>query len=306
MMKLKRLFFLRQRKRRNMGCITAVSSCQEIQQKQSRSGYITSTARCGLIYTLKGFVFMKNMQVTYLNHSGFLVETEGWNLLFDYFPDDAAPGEPGYLTPEQLPRDKGLAVFVSHSHHDHFYAGLSDWRKARPDLLLFCSSETPLPPAPNTFPMEGDAGMQLTRETGRPPLQVSTLPSTDLGWGRRGIFPCTTPAISTTGIGRGNRRRKTPPCPPPMPLRWKSCGGCISTRLFCPWIPVRSRITCGACWVSGRSAGRTRCFRCISGETTTFLIKWKRTAGRCASAGLSAGSPIGERPLYCDYRISIQ
>ncbi|MDD6032027.1 MAG: MBL fold metallo-hydrolase [Oscillospiraceae bacterium] len=124
---------------------------------------------------------MKHVQVTYLNHSGFLVETEGWNLLFDYFPDDAAPGEPGYLTPEQLPRDKGLAVFVSHSHHDHFYAGLSDWRKARPDLLLFCSSETPLPPAPNTFPMEGDAGMQLTRETGRPPLQVSTLPSTDLG-----------------------------------------------------------------------------------------------------------------------------
>nr|WP_294492130.1 MBL fold metallo-hydrolase [uncultured Mediterraneibacter sp.] len=50
------------------------------------------------------------MKVTYLKHSGFLVETEELYLLFDYykgaFPD--------------WNRDKKMLVFVSHGHYDHF------------------------------------------------------------------------------------------------------------------------------------------------------------------------------------------
>lgn len=50
------------------------------------------------------------MKVTYIKHSGYLVETEKSYFLFDYWQGD-------------LPRlnyDKTLYVFSSHAHHDHF------------------------------------------------------------------------------------------------------------------------------------------------------------------------------------------
>lgn len=50
------------------------------------------------------------MRITYLGHSGFLVETKGHYLLFDYYT--------GKL-PVFLP-EKKLTVFVSHSHQDHY------------------------------------------------------------------------------------------------------------------------------------------------------------------------------------------
>ena len=49
------------------------------------------------------------MQVTFLNHSGFLVELEQVLLLFDWWKHPLPP----------LP-DKPLLVFASHSHEDHF------------------------------------------------------------------------------------------------------------------------------------------------------------------------------------------
>ena len=49
------------------------------------------------------------MRITYLHHSGFLVELEACCLIFDYF-------ETG-LT--RLP-DKPVLVFASHAHHDHY------------------------------------------------------------------------------------------------------------------------------------------------------------------------------------------
>lgn len=50
------------------------------------------------------------MKITYLGHSGFLVETKEHDLLFDYYT--------GKL-PAFLP-EKKLTVFVSHSHQDHY------------------------------------------------------------------------------------------------------------------------------------------------------------------------------------------
>lgn len=50
------------------------------------------------------------MKITYLGHSGFLAETKGHYLLFDYYT--------GKL-PVFLP-EKKLIVFVSHSHQDHY------------------------------------------------------------------------------------------------------------------------------------------------------------------------------------------
>ena len=50
------------------------------------------------------------MKVTYLDHSGFLVEMEQAYFLFDYYRG----------TIPELNKEKPLVVFVSHSHGDHY------------------------------------------------------------------------------------------------------------------------------------------------------------------------------------------
>lgn len=50
------------------------------------------------------------MKTTYLNHCGFTVELQEMTLLFDYYKG----------TIPELPVEKPLYVFVSHSHKDHF------------------------------------------------------------------------------------------------------------------------------------------------------------------------------------------
>lgn len=50
------------------------------------------------------------LHVTYLYHSGFLVETENCFCLFDYYKGTLPPLDP----------DKPVLVFVSHSHEDHY------------------------------------------------------------------------------------------------------------------------------------------------------------------------------------------
>lgn len=50
------------------------------------------------------------IKVTYLGHSGFLAELEDAYLLFDYYKGELPKMDP----------DKKMAVFVSHSHYDHY------------------------------------------------------------------------------------------------------------------------------------------------------------------------------------------
>lgn len=50
------------------------------------------------------------MNITYIGHSGFLVETETENYLFDYYKGQIP----------EMERDKPLFVFASHRHEDHF------------------------------------------------------------------------------------------------------------------------------------------------------------------------------------------
>lgn len=55
------------------------------------------------------------MRVTYISHSGYLVELERVALIFDWWKGEVA-----------LPTDKPTVAFASHAHHDHY----------NPDLLF--------------------------------------------------------------------------------------------------------------------------------------------------------------------------
>lgn len=116
---------------------------------------------------------MLHTKVTYLNHSGFLVETPSWLLVFDYYPEGAS--SKGILRPEAFVPDKGLAVFISHSHHDHFSPEVLSWRRFRPDRLLFAGADLPLRPDRTSFVMRG--GDQAAADG----IRVTALESTDLG-----------------------------------------------------------------------------------------------------------------------------
>ncbi|WP_028828403.1 MBL fold metallo-hydrolase [Proteocatella sphenisci] len=63
------------------------------------------------------------MVIKYLFHSGFLINTDKYTLVFDYFEDNCKKknnSECGRLTPEDFSDDKTVVFFVSHAHYDHF------------------------------------------------------------------------------------------------------------------------------------------------------------------------------------------
>ena len=61
------------------------------------------------------------MKVTYIQHSGFLVETHRYYFIFDYFKGDLP----------QLKLDKPVYVFSSHSHDDHYNKAIFDLLKSK-------------------------------------------------------------------------------------------------------------------------------------------------------------------------------
>ena len=60
-----------------------------------------------------------SIQITFLNHSGFAVETDSKVLIFDYYKDPS-----GTVAAYEKAGKKPLWFFVSHWHEDHFNRGI--------------------------------------------------------------------------------------------------------------------------------------------------------------------------------------
>lgn len=58
------------------------------------------------------------MKVTYIDHSGFMIELEHTILIFDYYRGDIPSFDP----------NKKVYVFASHSHQDHFNREILGWQ----------------------------------------------------------------------------------------------------------------------------------------------------------------------------------
>lgn len=91
------------------------------------------------------------MLVTYLYHSGFAVELEKHVLVFDYYSGETGSevyiSETGMPQKIELPvwnKDKQIAVFVSHKHHDHFDMKIFDMAKQYPHIHFFLGSDVKL------------------------------------------------------------------------------------------------------------------------------------------------------------------
>lgn len=106
------------------------------------------------------------MKVTYLYHSGFMVEEEDTVLIFDYFKGELpAFGE-----------NKQVYVFASHRHYDHYKKKIYDWREICPNITYILSDDIP---AKKYMDHTVFIGPNSEREIGS--IKVRTLKSTDEG-----------------------------------------------------------------------------------------------------------------------------
>jgi len=120
------------------------------------------------------------MKVTYIAHSGFLVEWERFYTLFDFWKGELPPL-----------KDKPLLVFASHSHEDHFDPRIFKLLKEYPDVSFYLSHDIRL--ATRHWEKLGvtdevyahvthlRVDSVLATEVADEPLTIRTIQSTDAG-----------------------------------------------------------------------------------------------------------------------------
>lgn len=113
------------------------------------------------------------VRVTYLDHSGFIVETADHILVFDYYRD------PAQVVTGALEAKKNLYFFATHAHGDHFNPAIATWQEQATAYIL-CSDIREVGGLPTVqsdkvhylSPYE-----QLTHQA----IQITTYGSTDQG-----------------------------------------------------------------------------------------------------------------------------
>ena len=106
------------------------------------------------------------MRITYLDHSGYVVEYEDTVLIFDYYFGELPVFD----------QQKKIYVFSSHGHLDHFVEQIFDWEKHYPQITYILSDDIEAAgPEGKTISI----GAHQTLHTGE--IEIQTLRSTDEG-----------------------------------------------------------------------------------------------------------------------------
>lgn len=81
------------------------------------------------------------MRLTYIYHSGFAIETEGYTILIDYFKDTGKTPDTGFVHDELLRRAGTLYILSSHFHPDHFNPDVLKWKEIKSDIKYIFSKD---------------------------------------------------------------------------------------------------------------------------------------------------------------------
>lgn len=122
------------------------------------------------------------MKITYIGHSGFLVEMEQVYLLFDYYKGKIP----------NLNREKKLFIFVSHKHQDHYNRDIWNLKEQYEDAHVILSKDVPFSARQRgLLGISEEDCARVTRvrandsyllsDRTENPIQINTLKSTDLG-----------------------------------------------------------------------------------------------------------------------------
>ena len=130
------------------------------------------------VWIMKG----RNMQVTYIGHSGFLLETEKAYFLFDYYKGNIP----------KLTGQKPIVVFVSHKHEDHYNPEIFALSKQYSQVKYVLDKDVPVKRQIEKYSEQGinleeriykvrkNSVTELALENDTL-LQIQTLKSTDIG-----------------------------------------------------------------------------------------------------------------------------
>ncbi|MCP1101547.1 L-ascorbate metabolism protein UlaG (beta-lactamase superfamily) [Aequitasia blattaphilus] len=106
------------------------------------------------------------MKVTYVNHSGFVVEFDDKILVFDYYRGELP----------KFDKSKSIYVFVSHGHEDHFNQEIFKWKSKFQKVVYILASEINDSSWDETISVFPNQEIKLSDE-----FIIRTLPSTDEG-----------------------------------------------------------------------------------------------------------------------------
>ena len=81
------------------------------------------------------------MRLTYIYHSGFAIEADGYAILIDYFKDTGKTPGTGFVHDELLHRPGTLYILSSHFHPDHFNPEVLEWKKIKKDIKYIFSKD---------------------------------------------------------------------------------------------------------------------------------------------------------------------
>lgn len=81
------------------------------------------------------------MRLTYIYHSGFAIECDGYAILVDYFKDTAKSQGKGFVHDELLNRAGTLYILSSHFHPDHFNPEILKWKAYKKDIVYIFSKD---------------------------------------------------------------------------------------------------------------------------------------------------------------------
>ena len=110
------------------------------------------------------------MRITYIGHSGFLVELKQSVLLFDYYQGEIP----------EIPKEKNLYVFASHRHGDHFNPEIFQLADGREDICFLLSKDIWRKRVPESL-QEKAVHLKANETWKNEDLEVRTLKSTDEG-----------------------------------------------------------------------------------------------------------------------------
>ncbi len=103
------------------------------------------------------------MEIEYIYHSGFGVETDNYFFVFDYYKGDVTL------------KDKKTIVFSTHSHQDHFNKKIYEWTEKNPNILYVLSSDIDATASEHVYILDEEKELKLFD------VEIKSFGSTDLG-----------------------------------------------------------------------------------------------------------------------------
>ncbi|MBC8059656.1 MAG: MBL fold metallo-hydrolase [Clostridiaceae bacterium] len=119
-------------------------------------------------------------KIHYIYHSGFVIETQNYLLVFDYYKEPGKSIEnslfPSLLLAETIKEKKEIFVFCSHSHGDHFNPVILDWESYNSEIKYILSKDIKTSTKKSNYIfMEEDNEKEISN------LYIKAYGSTDIG-----------------------------------------------------------------------------------------------------------------------------